>query len=514
MSRLSCQYLKPAQKRGRRARAIRQPGDRPSQSEYPSTEPEYYLGSGTQATISPASIDNASDLIHSPASSLQSAATPWFSQSPHAVGNQHGSIVAQIQAVHDELLLSLGSYAPELSLDNIVSSCINIFMRDVFPNSFMVDENQIRSNIPLQAPLVAENILTFSSSAGLTHHLPSVVDLLPKLRLYALTTAICASASYMLSLDMATKTGELGAIFLRASRQTLELYQHLDLANPDSASVVVRTLIAAALHTESKFHLAAQVQLEAVELARRMCFYKESSLAGLHPTEAQIRRNLFWQIYVTDKYAALVEGRPMVLHELCLGEPFTVKMQLDSTVRLMTVEFGLETSQIEEHLYSGLLLYQRLWYAATEIALDLQILLRQHKRKDNAKILEQAQDSNIMSSYLDFISVVDSLLPLSEHFERTVPEKERATNVSWRQFSVQRTNILVSYHCLKMILLQRFVDVGIGSLLGLGDTDVMLGLRKTDIAHDLITVITTVPFESLKANGERCVSRTEDMLVP
>lgn len=34
----------------------------------------------------------------------------------------------------------------------------------------------------------------------------------------------------------------------------------------------------------------------------------------------------------------------------------------------------------------------------------------------------------------------------------------------------------------------------------------MLALRKTEIAHDLINAITGVPFDSLRANGEACVS--------
>ena len=81
-----------------------------------------------------------------------------------------------------------------------------------------------------------------------------------------------------------------------------------------------------------------------------------------------------------------------------------------------------------------------------------------------------------------------------------------STQCQRQNFRVQRANLLVTYHCLRMVLLQRFIDLGLASLLGLRDEGAMLALRKTEIAHDLINVITSVSFDSLRANGEACVS--------
>jgi hypothetical protein len=74
-----------------------------------------------------------------------------------------------------------------------------------------------------------------------------------------------------------------------------------------------------------------------------------------------------------------------------------------------------------------------------------------------------------------------------------------------RCFSAQRANLQVTYHCLKLIILDAFSGLGLSPLLGIMDDALMIMLRKIETAQDMINFLQEVPFESLQANGEPCV---------
>lgn len=96
--------------------------------------------------------------------------------------------------------------------------------------------------------------------------------------------------------------------FLQISREVLECYYDFDVTYPNASSLVIRICRASALHTDGSTLLAWQALDEALRLAEQMRLYDEHSFDILDPLEAHLRRMAFWQLYILDKYAALIEG--------------------------------------------------------------------------------------------------------------------------------------------------------------------------------------------------------------
>jgi hypothetical protein len=168
----------------------------------------------------------------------------------------------------------------------------------------------------------------------------------------------------------------------------------------------------------------------------------------------------------------------------------------------------IDAVELEEQILTGFYISQRPWASASRVLLDLQTLTRLCQCDKKAELLVEAQRIGLTGTYLLFLSVLDNLPPFLQSLETGISYKEirPSTQYQRQNFRVQRANLLVTYHCLRMVLLQRFIDLGLASLLRLRDEGVILALRKTEIARDLINVIISVSFDSLRANGEACVS--------
>jgi len=74
-------------------------------------------------------------------------------------------------------------------------------------------------------------------------------------------------------------------------------------------------------------------------------------------------------------------------------------------------------------------------------------------------------------------------------------------------FWIQRINLQVTFQSLSLIVLQRFLDLKLLPLLGLSSEPVMIALKKTEIAREMLLAIQTAPFEFLQINGESCVEK-------
>ncbi|KAJ4204143.1 hypothetical protein NW759_014980 [Fusarium solani] len=413
---------------------------------------------------------------------------------------------ARIQASHHELVSSLLACAPCWSLDTIISKCIDIAVRSVFPIGPLFHEQSLRSSVPLQCPLLrGDTPMRDPSSADYS---PCAVDMndLTKLRSYTTTTAFCASVAFLLPSESVPNGFQVGQSFLRASIETLKLYQDFDVAYPDASSLVIRLCQASALHTDGRTPAAWQALNEALGLVEQMRLYDEHSFEGLEPLEARIRRLAFWQVYILDKYGALVEGKPMRMHRFSIGTSITTRLRGEGEPPLLVTGLTDESPSLEEQLLAGFYLIQRLWSTASEVALDLQVLSRFCSQGPGSRIAEEAGRLKLVETYLRFASVLDDFPPYLECLDPTGSSESNLVGSPRGRFWLQKSYLLVSYHCLRMIFLQRFAELGLANMLGCGNDTMMLASRKMEIAHDFITVTTNVPFDCLLANGESCVS--------
>ncbi|KIW64074.1 hypothetical protein PV04_09032 [Phialophora macrospora] len=499
MSKLTCEYKQQVRKRGRRPLSQSQLGPRRRVSRDAQLSDQYTdSNSHTSPTLSIYEVDLA-------------ATVPYQDHTtPKSISGRSGvDINAQIQILHDELVSSLLLYAPSLTLDVIVSGCIDIALRDVFPLGPLFHEPSIRQNVPLRRPVLRTDSIFWSSHGTGLVRLGNnqAMDDLARLRAYTATTALCASVSFLLPAERVTNVVMVGQAFLQTTREILKLYEDFDVVNPDSSSLVIRLCQASALHTCARTLVAWQRLDEALRLAEQMRLYDERSYEGLPPLEAQMRRLAFWQLYILDKYASLVEGTPMRMHSFSIGAPITTKIRGEIETPLLVSHVQGECSDLEKQLLAGFYLLQSMWAAAADVSLDLQILGRLCRPGAHTRIAEEANRMNLAETYLRFIAVLDDFPPSLESLEPPSTATDEWTVSSRRSFWLQRSHLLVSYHTLRMIFLQRFADLGLADLVGSRNDRSTLASRKMEIAHDFIIVITSVPFDCLRANGESCVAK-------
>jgi hypothetical protein len=152
-------------------------------------------------------------------------------------------------------------------------------------------------------------------------------------------------------------------------------------------------------------------------------------------------------------------------------------------------------------------LFEKLWVKASDILTDLECFIRLEQRGafTIATLLESHRDY-FLEPYSAFLGVLDQL-PAFLHSPDLVELPDSAvTAIERRNFWIQRTNLFVHYHCLRMLILNRFAQHGLATLIGVQSTDTMIALRKTEIAYDMNAFVTSAPFDSLWVNGEACVS--------
>ncbi|KAJ5896066.1 uncharacterized protein N7473_005465 [Penicillium subrubescens] len=62
-----------------------------------------------------------------------------------------------------------------------------------------------------------------------------------------------------------------------------------------------------------------------------------------------------------------------------------------------------------------------------------------------------------------------------------------------RQLCIQRANLFFTYHCLRMLILNRFGRHGLTTMIGVQSMETMISLRKTEIAHNMNVFVTNAP---------------------
>ena len=220
--------------------------------------------------------------------------------------------------------------------------------------------------------------------------------------------------------------------------------------------------------------------------------------------EAQLRQNIFWHLYTGDKSAAQLNDRPFTLHEFNIRTKISLPHSPPDGHSLLDIKTGHNADPFEGQLMTGFHKCQELWRLAFDLLLSLQVF-QPSGLNPQSRIPTTEEKSEITELYLQYMGILDDLpawLRSPGISEIHMNEDQKYQN---RCFWVQRVNLQVTYHCLRLIILQKISDLGLSSLLGITDEPLMLAFRKTEIARDMINFIQEVPFESLQVNGESCV---------
>ncbi|CEO60087.1 hypothetical protein PMG11_04730 [Penicillium brasilianum] len=442
-------------------------------------------------TRGPRSPPNANDSVP-----LSSGATDLN----HKIENIHQDLVRSISGIPD-------SY---WSLDAIVERCALIYMDVLFGIRPVVSEARIRANICLKPPRLGANlgVLSCSSRPLISSAKPEDLE---EIRSYTLVTALCAATAYMLSTENDPKGAVVGPIFLRASHEMLHIYEDLDVEYPDSTSLIIRAFQAGALHTDGKLRLSWHLFSAALRLGEQMQLQDPRSFQGLDPLEARLRVMTFRIIRISARYHRMLENHPLGICDPAWSALPYLDAGPETTLMVNPSPRNFPQGY-ESQLLIAFNLFEELWVAASDILTDLECFVRLGLR--GAPIiatLAESLQNHFLDPYSSFIGLLDHLPPFLHSPDSVKHPDQAITEIMRRQFWVQRANLFVSYHCLRMLILNRFAQHGLATMIGVQSTKTMIALRKTEIAHDMNVFVINVPIDSLLVNGEACVTKIRYM---
>jgi hypothetical protein len=339
---------------------------------------------------------------------------------------------------------------------------------------------------------------------------PYHTRILDDLRAFTLLTSFCAAicANANSSMLPGCDDSSIVRIFLRAARDMSLHYEDLDYEHPTSSSLIIKLMQSTAFHCLGKTHMSLCVMGDAYRLLLLMRLFDEQVVNKFPPAEAQALRNIYWSLHMIDKSASVLNDAPSMIHDLCLNQPTTVALEGPEGYNLLDSTCSPFSAPYEAQLHQGFYVTVRLFAEAGDIFLDLRILARMRVRCQGAadSVLD-SPSASMMSAYMSFSGILDTLPRwLRDPNSHVVEGDEAATAFQRKAFWTQRANFLITFHCLRMVILRRAAKLNFCRMLGLIDDESVVALRKTDIAHDMVSAATSVPFEALKINGEHCVS--------
>ncbi|OAA79138.1 Transcription factor [Akanthomyces lecanii RCEF 1005] len=393
---------------------------------------------------------------------------------------RHGSKLSVLQRwekLVDEIT------ARGLNFDAILNQGIDLFFEYLYPLTPLVHEPSLRDSLAYFVP--SDRAPRLEKCADAT---------------FTLITAVCAEAAFLLPKDIFPNGETVADAFLQASRNCLAEYLETDLENPNASSITIRYFHSNCVHASGKPKFSWHIFGEATRLAQVMRLHEESSYEGLYPIEAEMRRRVFWIVYMGDKSAAILNNRPITMHKysfecgVTASYPSGIEEESQMPVSPTSVRSSEPASTKRQKLILGFNANIRLWGAAADLLLALRVLEDQSKG-GLVNTLSLPQREIVDPLYISFITSLDELPSFlkSHPFAPTAESEVFQSN----QFLIQCANLQVSMHCLRMVVVQKFEHLSYLTA-GIEQTD----LQKTEIVRDALRVIHEVPFWALQVNGE------------
>ncbi|KAL4733735.1 hypothetical protein BDV11DRAFT_175410 [Aspergillus similis] len=382
-------------------------------------------------------------------------------------------------------------------------------MDAVFGIRPLVSEARIRANLPLRPPQLNEDISRLADSSYLTAR-ETAVGRLEEIRSYTLVTALCAATTYLLSTPADPNGALIGPKFLHASREMLHLYEDLDMECPDASSLVIRMFHAGAFHTVGRRCLSRHLFGAALRLSEQMQIQDPLCLQRIDPVESELRVMASRILQMSARYHRDLENQPLSVSDPSWSMPTNLDTSQRATLLMLRPSRHGFPAAYESQLLFAFDLFEKVWRAASGILTDLECLVRldRHGRSGIvSRLLESSCQDHFLEPYSAFLSVLDHMPPYLYSPDSVELPDQTATAIQRRQFWIQRTNLIVSYHCLRMLILNRFANYGVVKFIGVQCTDSMIALRKTEIAHDMNAFLSSAPLDSLRVNGEACVNK-------
>ncbi|KAM0269553.1 hypothetical protein ACHAPA_004124 [Fusarium lateritium] len=381
-------------------------------------------------------------------------------------------------------------------LQQFVTRCFDLFFEYLYPLTPLVHEPSLRDSLSYFTQFPISDSF---SGAG-------ILELWPETT-FTLITAVCAEAAFLLPKDLFPEGQSVADIFLNASRTCLNQYLEAELENPNANSITIRYFHSNCLHAAGKPKYSWHIFGEATRLAQVMQLNIETSLEGLQPVEAELRRRAFWIVYMGDKSAAILNNRPITIHKFSFESGITTAYPSgieDEAPVLSPGNLVTNSEVVRITCIEGFNANLRLWQNASDLLLELRLIQDRAQQDLGVRSLQpliSAQEKDHLDAlYVRFITCLDDLPPyLQSYTFAALADGSRETT---KQFLIQCANLQVSIHCLRMVITQKLENLPYYKS-EIGHSD----LRKTEIARDMLRVIQEAPFWSLQVNGEPYVEK-------
>ncbi|KAH6954468.1 hypothetical protein HG530_010599 [Fusarium avenaceum] len=381
-------------------------------------------------------------------------------------------------------------------LHQFVTRCFDLFFEYLYPLTPLVHEPSLRDSLSCFAQFPISDSF---NGAG-------ILELWPETT-FTLITAVCAEAAFLLPKDLFPEGQSVADIFLNASRACLNQYLEAELENPNANSITIRYFHSNCLHAAGKPKYSWHIFGEATRLAQVMQLNLETSLEGLQPVEAELRRRAFWIVYMGDKSAAILNNRPITIHKFSFESGITTAYPSgieDEAPVLSPGNLVTNSEVVRITCIEGFNANLRLWQNASDLLLELRLIQDRAQQDLGLTSLQPLITANekdhLDALYVRFITCLDDLPPYLQSY--TFAALADGSKETTKQFLIQCANLQVSIHCLRMVITQKLENLPYYKS-DIGHSD----LRKTEIARDMLRVIQEAPFWSLQVNGEPYVEK-------
>ncbi|ETS79835.1 hypothetical protein PFICI_07364 [Pestalotiopsis fici W106-1] len=399
------------------------------------------------------------------------------------------STAPSCEAIRNCLARSISAAMPSLVLRDAVSRCVDLYIQYVFPTSPSVHESSLRAAADKSFPdvCVTNPLYTEDWQADLEH-----------MRSFALVTALCASVASLMPASLLPYGMAIAQPLLTASRDMLKLFEDADVENPCSTSITTRILHCNALqHVTGKAALANHVLGHAILLIRTMSLHSEKALARFNSLEAQTLRLIYWQMYAADKASACLKSRAYYLHELLFEEEPTTNVCTEFQVPMLDTSNCWYEKQFEERILVGFHLIPRLWSTAANLIFEMRTYAKGDQASSKAYLTE---------GYMGFLGIMDGF-PAWLQASRLIASGDDDDVARFRKssFWVQRCTILVTFQCLRLVILQQCILSKIWGVMGLSDDAFTLAMTQISMVHEFLQTLDDIPFVYLQVKGEPMV---------
>jgi hypothetical protein len=415
----------------------------------------------------------------------KAATTPDTGQSPVSAERPSN--------IYNNLLALTSSGLPSTPLVEVVTYCIDLFMQYTFPTTPIIHEPTLRIGV--------SNLFSRTSQIGL-FDADEEQEKVTRMRAFTLIAAVCSSVASTMPESLLPYRYVIAWPFLQASREMLKVYEDYDLEYPDSTSLSIRILHSTSLQSMTgKTGASRHVLGQAALIAQTLHLYSERAIQRYSPVEAQVLRLSFWHLYSSDKAAASLRNRPYILDELLFNEKITLQQCGQAYVPLLDTSNSSYEKDFEEHLLLGFHFVPRLWVSSAAILQAMRTLDLSARNKD-------ASRSELGQAYLKLTGIMDELPHWLQASNLMASHNDDVgTTFSKTSFWVQRCNVMTTFHCVKLVILQQCIDSGLCSVLGLNDSPFSLAMKKVEMANEFLQILDDVPFLYHKVKGEPSVSK-------